>query len=301
MSKCAHGVQGLDALPAVGIQPQNTSAAREALARPSLDSLQLLANKGQRLEQFEADLKSLAGQNRSLQSQLAEANSTIDTKSSSIAALTDERDYVSSQRTRERADLEQQLTQAVQKITALRGELKHAEQLQVYPKQARCSGTCMNCSSLWQHTCLSMYALQLQAQEKAKRQAQSPAAPGAHSAPSSQRQLQQLQQELQQNMLDAQQQAKHAAESHSRQAEAQLQQLSSMEAQLAEAVQQAEEHNQRRLQAEQQLLAVVHEQQQAAPTAISESDSILLTNLRDQLAAQSADIAEARRLKAHVR
>lgn len=48
-----------------------------------------------------------------------------------MTTLTDERDFVSSQRERERADLEHQLTQAVQKITALRGELKHAEQLQV--------------------------------------------------------------------------------------------------------------------------------------------------------------------------
>ena len=238
-----------------------------------------------------------------MHTQLEQAASTISANTSSISALTDERDYSSSQRQRERTDLEQQLTQAVRKITALRGELKHAEQLQVSTLHNKLTTTGSGC--IW-HLSQRKAVLQLQAEARAQQaggEASSKAADSSNLAATHQQQLQQLHYELQraeQATFDAKQESKHAAERHQRQTEAQGQQLSALETQLADAAKQAELHNQNRLEAEQKLLELQEQQQPVMPT-ISDADTILLKNLRDELASQTADIAEARRFKSHMR
>ena len=148
--------------------------------------------------------------------------------------------------------------------------------------------------------------MQLQAEAKAQQaggQASINAADSTSLAATHQQQLLQLHYQLQQAnqaASDAEQEAKHAAERHQRQTEAQSQQLQTLEAQLEQLTSQVEQYNQQRLDAEQKLLEAQDNQQPLLP-ATSESDSVLLQNLRDELAAQSADVAEARRLKSHVR
>ena len=64
-------------------------------------------------------------------------------------------------------------------------------------------------------------------------------------------------------------------------------------------VREAELYNQQRIQAEDKT-AALQLQMNSGPVTIS-NDSILLQNLRDELAAQSADVATARRLKDRIR
>jgi DNA-binding protein H-NS len=77
------------------------------------------------------------------------------------------------------------------------------------------------------------------------------------------------------------------------------QQLELLQQQLREVSKEVELHNQQRLQAEEKVAAL--QLQGDTTSAASSDDSILLQSLRDELAAQCADVAEARRLKYHVR
>lgn len=115
-------------------------------------------------------------------------------------------------------------------------------------------------------------------------------------------QLQLLQDELQLNQYNAQQAEKHSAANAARQhyeTSALRQQLKSLGKQLGEVTREAELHTQRRLQAEEKVAAL--ELQEGTSTAVSSDDSILLQNLRDELAAQTADVAAARRVTGHLR
>lgn len=117
-----------------------------------------------------------------------------------------------------------------------------------------------------------------------------------------QQQLQQLQQDLdlaQYNLQQAEQQKEATARKQQRKTQASSQQVVRLEQELAEVVREAELHNQRRVQAEDQA-AALQLQLNSAPATASD-DSILLQNLRDELAAQSADIATAWRLKDRIR
>lgn len=84
-----------------------------------------------------------------------------------------------------------------------------------------------------------------------------------------------------------------------RRTQASSQQVARLERELADVVKEAELHNQRRVQAEDKAAALQLELDSAPATA--RDDSILLQNLRNELAAQSADIATARRLKEKIR
>ena len=115
-------------------------------------------------------------------------------------------------------------------------------------------------------------------------------------------QLQLLQDELQLTQHNAQQAEKHSAANAARQhyeTSALRQQLKSLEKQLGEVTREAELHNQRRLQAEEKVAAL--ELQEGTSAVVSSDDSILLQNLRDELAAQTADVAAARRVTGHLR
>ena len=114
--------------------------------------------------------------------------------------------------------------------------------------------------------------------------------------------LQRLQHDLQLAQSSAQEaetQKRTNAKRYQSEAKAHAQQLDLLRKQLSEAEHDAELHNQKRLQAEEQATALRLEQGSLEVPA--SDDSILLQNLRDELAAQSADVAEARRLKHHVR
>ena len=117
-----------------------------------------------------------------------------------------------------------------------------------------------------------------------------------------QQQLQQLQQNLdlaQHSLQHAEQQKEATARKQHRRTEATSQQIARLEQELAEAVREAELNNQRRVQAEDRVAALQLEIGSAPATA--SDDSILLQNLRDELAAQSADITTAQRLKDRIR
>lgn len=117
-----------------------------------------------------------------------------------------------------------------------------------------------------------------------------------------QHQVQQLQQDLDlahYNLQQAEQQSEAAVRKQQRRTQASSQQIARLEQELAEVVKEAELHNQRRVQAEDKAAALQLELDSAPAT--SSDDSILLQNLRDELAAQSADIATARRLKDKIR
>ena len=115
-------------------------------------------------------------------------------------------------------------------------------------------------------------------------------------------QLQQLQQNAdfaQHSLQQAQQQKEATAKKQHRKTEATSQQIARLEQELAEVVREAELHNQHRVQAEDRVAALQLEIGSAPATA--NDDSILLQNLRNELAAQTADIATARRLKDRIR
>lgn len=117
-----------------------------------------------------------------------------------------------------------------------------------------------------------------------------------------QQQLQQLQQDLdlaQYSLQQAEKQQEATTRKQQRKAQASSQRVALLEQELAEVVREAELHNQRRVQAEDRAAALQLEIG-SAPAAAND-DSILLQNLRDELAAQSADIATARRLKDRIR
>lgn len=117
-----------------------------------------------------------------------------------------------------------------------------------------------------------------------------------------QQQLQQFQQDLdlaQHSLQQAEQQKQVSARKQQRKTEATSQRIARLEQELAEIVREAELHNQRRVQAENRATALQLEIGSAPATA--SDDSILLQNLRDELTAQSADIATARRLKHRIR
>lgn len=117
-----------------------------------------------------------------------------------------------------------------------------------------------------------------------------------------QQQVQQLQQELdlaKYNLQHAKQQSEATARKQQHRTQATSQQIARLEEELAEVVREAEQHNQHRVQAEDKA-AALQLKVDSAPAEASD-DSILLQNLRDELAAQSADIATARRLKEKIR
>ena len=115
-------------------------------------------------------------------------------------------------------------------------------------------------------------------------------------------QLQQLQHDLdlaQHNAQQAEQQKDTAARRQQQKIEATVQQITVLEQQLAEVVREAELYNQQRIQAEDKS-ASLQLQMNSGPVTIND-DSILLQNLRNELAAQSADVVTARRLKDRIR
>ena len=117
-----------------------------------------------------------------------------------------------------------------------------------------------------------------------------------------QQQLQQLQQDLdlaQHSLQQAEQQQEATARKQHRKTDATSQQIARLEQEIAKAVREIELHNQRRVQAEDRVAALQLEIGSAPATA--SDDSILLQNLRDELAAQSADVVTARRLKDRIR
>ncbi len=124
----------------------------------------------------------------------------------------------------------------------------------------------------------------------------------AEGAASHRQQLQRLQHDLQltqHNAQETEQQSVAHARRQQNQTEALTQQLDALQQQLAQATREAELHNQKRLQAEETVAAL--QLHNSTVSAAPCDDSILLQNLRDELAAQSADVAEARRLKGHVK
>ena len=124
----------------------------------------------------------------------------------------------------------------------------------------------------------------------------------ADAAATHRRQLQQLQNDLQlaqHNAQEAKQQSTTETRRQQNRIETMSQQLDSLQQQLRKVSKEAELHNQQRMQAEEKVAAL--QLQGDSASAAPSDDSILLQNLRDELAAQCADVAEARRLKYHVR
>ncbi len=124
----------------------------------------------------------------------------------------------------------------------------------------------------------------------------------ADAAATHRRQLSQLQNDLQlaqHNAQEAEQQSTAETRRQQNHIEAMSQQLDLLQQQLREVSKEAELHNQQQLEAEQKVAAL--QLQGDSASAAPCDDSVLLQNLRDELAAQCADVAEARRLKHHVR
>ena len=147
--------------------------------------------------------------------------------------------------------------------------------------------------------------MQTQAEEQAQlsmSEANITKSQAADAAVTHRQQLQQLQNDLQlaqHNAQEAEQQSTTQTRRQKKHIEAMSQQLDLLQQQLREVSQEAELHNQQRLQAEEKVAAL--QLQGDSASAAPSDDAILLQNLRDQLAIQYADVAEARRLKHHVR
>ncbi|KAA6425687.1 MAG: hypothetical protein FRX49_04584 [Trebouxia sp. A1-2] len=236
---------------------------------------QYLANKGSKIQELEAELKLSQAETAHLSQQLEQAKSTTQTDAERLATIQGERDFLNSQRSRERLDTEKQLSQAEQKILSLRKDLRHTEDAKTQAEEQA-------------HLSMS--------------EANSTKSQAANAAATHRRQLQQLQNDLQLAQHDAQQ-AEQQSTSHIRRQqnriEAMNQQLELLQQQLRDVSEEAELHNQQRMQAEEKVAAL--QLQGDSASAAPSDDSILLQNLRDELAAQCADVAEARRLKYHVR
>ena len=264
--------------------------------------MQYLANKGSKIQELEAELKLSQAETAHLSQQLEQAKSTTQTDAERLATIQGERDFLNSQRSRERLDTEKQLSQAEQKILSLRKDLRHTEDAKVWLRllQSAQDSACLRLGRV-----ATLMLMQTQAEEQAHlsmSEANSTKSQAANAAATHRRQLQQLQNDLQLAQYDAQQ-AEQQSTSHIRRQqnriEAMNQQLELLQQQLRDVSEEAELHNQQRMQAEEKVAAL--QLQGDSASAAPSDDSILLQNLRDELAAQCADVAEARRLKYHVR
>ncbi|DBA74329.1 TPA: hypothetical protein ACH3X1_011104 [Trebouxia sp. C0004] len=269
---------GLSARPPLGAvtagRPGTAYTGRAGITQPA-DALQYLANKGSKIQELEAELKFSQAETAHLSQQLEQAKCTTQTDAERLASIQAERDFLNSQRNKERLDTEKQLSQAEQKMLSLRKNLRHTEDAKTQAEeQAQLSTSEANIT---------------------KSQA-------ADAAATYRRQLQQLQNDLQlvqHNAQEAEQQSKTLTRRQQNHIEAMSQQLELLQQQLREVSIEAELHNQQRLQAEEKVAAL--QLQGDSACAAPSDDSILLQNLRDELAAQCADVAEARRLKYYVR
>lgn len=148
-------------------------------------------------------------------------------------------------------------------------------------------------------------SVQTEAEEQAQlavSRADSRKSQAADLAAANRQQLQQLRNELElakHNAQEAEEKSTRHASSQQSHTESLKQQLELLRQQLRETTRDAELHNQRRVQAEEHVAAL--RLQESTASVVPSDDSILLQNLRDELAAQCADVAEARRLKGHVR
>lgn len=296
---------GLSARPPLGTvtagRPGTAYTGRAGSTQPA-DAMQYLANKGSKIQELEAELKLSQAETAHLSQQLEQAKSTTQTDAERLATIQGERDFLNSQRSRERLDTEKQLSQAEQKILSLRKDLRHTEDAKVWLRllQSAQDSACLRLGRV-----ATLMLMQTQAEEQAHlsmSEANSTKSQAANAAATHRRQLQQLQNDLQLAQHDAQQ-AEQQSTSHIRRQqnriEAMNQQLELLQQQLRDVSEEAELHNQQRMQAEEKVAAL--QLQGDSASAAPSDDSILLQNLRDELAAQCADVAEARRLKYHVR
>lgn len=107
-----------------------TKTGRASIDQPA-DALKYLANKGARIQELEAELETAQAENISLNQQLQQATGSVRAHKESLASAEGERDFLTSQRSRERADIEQQLLQAEQKVLSLRQDLRHTKDAKV--------------------------------------------------------------------------------------------------------------------------------------------------------------------------
>ncbi|KAL3148911.1 hypothetical protein ABBQ32_001779 [Trebouxia sp. C0010 RCD-2024] len=239
------------------------------------DALHYLARKGSRTQELQAELATAQAENSTLSQQVDELKGTLQGQTNKLAVLQGERDFLASQRDQERVDMEHQLAQSEQRILKVKQNLRRSEQAKAVAETIA---------------------------QTAREELASSKAEAADLALHQQQQLQQLQQDLdlaQYNLQQADQQSEAAVRKQQRRTQASSQQVARLERELADVVKEAELHNQRRVQAEDKAAALQLELDSAPATA--RDDSILLQNLRNELAAQSADIATARRLKEKIR
>jgi len=111
-------------------RPSTAYTGRAGITQPA-DALQYLANKGSKIQELEAELKLSQAEIANLSQQLEQAKSTTQTDAQRLATIQGERDFLNSQRSKERLDTEKQLSQAEQKILSLRRDLRHTEDAKV--------------------------------------------------------------------------------------------------------------------------------------------------------------------------
>ena len=275
------------------------AAAGQAYTANPASALQYLADTGSKVKELESEVSEAHSEIISLNQQLQDAENSLRASAKSLAIVQGEKDFLQAQRDSERVDMEVQIQKAEQRIAALSQDLRHADAAKVM---------CIALAQPRVQTVVYRHArvvkichfLQAKAAEDAETsiaEANDQASQARNLAATRKQKVQQLQHELQLAQHQAQEadlQKATAAKRQQSQAQAHAQQLQLLKQQLAEAQSQAELHNQKRLQAEERATAL--QLQQVSAVSPQSDDSALLQNLRDQLASQSADIVEARRL-----
>ena len=126
------GLSGRPPLGTVTAGRPGTAYTGRAGITQSPDALQYLANKGSKIQELEAELTLSQAETAHLKHQLEQAKSTARTDAECLATIQGDRDFLNSQRSRERLDTEKQLSQAEQKILSLRKDLRHTEDAKVW-------------------------------------------------------------------------------------------------------------------------------------------------------------------------
>ena len=110
-------------------RPETAQHRRASYGQPT--ALEYLANKGSKIQAIEAELATAQAANMTLNQQVEKLSGTVHTQTNKLAILQGGKDFLTSERARERLDIEHQLSQSEHNILTLNQSLRRSEQAKV--------------------------------------------------------------------------------------------------------------------------------------------------------------------------